>query len=76
MKKLITGSWRAGSFNVDKFAKSLLLFRNAPRSGADSPAQMVLNRPVRDSLPAHRRLFTQEWQQKTDLLEKRARRAK
>ena len=76
MKKLITGSWTAGSFDVDKFAKSLLLFRNAPRSGAASPAQMVLNRPVRDALPAHRRSFAPEWQQKTDVLEKRARRAK
>ncbi|EFX81183.1 hypothetical protein DAPPUDRAFT_317954 [Daphnia pulex] len=76
MKKLIAGSWTAGSFNVDKFAKSLLLFRNAPRSGAASPAQMVLNRPVRDALPAHRRSFAPEWQQKTDVLEKRARRAK
>ncbi|EFX77912.1 hypothetical protein DAPPUDRAFT_320938 [Daphnia pulex] len=49
---------------------------NAPRSGAASPAQMVLNRPVRDALPAHRRSFAPEWQQKTDVLEKRARRAK
>jgi transposase InsO family protein len=71
MKKLIAGSWTAGSFNVDKFAKSLLLFRNAPRSGAASPAQMVLNRPVRDALPAHRRSFAPEWQQKTDVLEKK-----
>jgi hypothetical protein len=76
MKKLIAGSWTAGSFNVDKFAKSLLLFRNAPRSGAASPAQMVLNRPVRDALPAHRRSFAPEWQQKTDVLKKRVRRAK
>ena len=37
---------------------------------------MVLNRPVRDALPAHRRSFAPEWQQKTDVLEKRARRAK
>ncbi|EFX83596.1 hypothetical protein DAPPUDRAFT_100188 [Daphnia pulex] len=35
---------------------------------------MVLNRPVRDALPAHRRSFAPEWQQKTDVLEKRARR--
>jgi hypothetical protein len=43
---------------------------------AASPAQMVLNRPVRDALPAHRRSFAPEWQQKTDVLAKRARRAK
>jgi transposase InsO family protein len=76
MKKLITGSWRNGSFDTNKFAKSILLFRNAPRSGAASPAQMVFNRPVRDALPAHRRSFAPEWQLKADILEKRARRAK
>ncbi|KZR99982.1 Uncharacterized protein APZ42_003925 [Daphnia magna] len=76
MKKLITGSWRNGSFDTNKFAKSILLFRNAPRSGAASPAQMVFNRPVRDALPAHRRSFALEWQLKADIIEKRARRAK
>jgi hypothetical protein len=37
---------------------------------------MVFNRAVRDALPAHRRSFAPEWQQKADILEKRARRAK
>ena len=37
---------------------------------------MVFNRPVRDALIAHRRSFAPEWQQKADILEKRARRAK
>ncbi|KAI9550722.1 hypothetical protein GHT06_006517 [Daphnia sinensis] len=76
MKKLIAGSWRKGSFDANQFAKSLLLFRNALRSGAASPAQMVFNRPLRDALPAHRRSFAPEWQQKAYILEKRARRAK
>jgi hypothetical protein len=76
MKKLIAGSWRKGSFDVNQFAKSILLFRNAPLSGAASPAQMVFNRAVRDALPAHRRSFAPEWQQKANILEKRARRAK
>jgi hypothetical protein len=76
MKKLIAGSWRKGSFDVNQFAKFFLLFRNAPRSGATSPAQMVFNRPVREALPAHRRSFAPKWQQKADILEKRARRAK
>ncbi|KAI9550690.1 hypothetical protein GHT06_006285 [Daphnia sinensis] len=37
---------------------------------------MVFNRPLRDALPAHRRSFAPEWQQKAYILEKRARRAK
>ncbi|KAI9555919.1 hypothetical protein GHT06_018450 [Daphnia sinensis] len=76
MKKLIAGSWRKGSFDANQFAKSLLLFRNATRSGAASPAQMFFNRPLRDALPAHRRSYAPEWQQKAYILEKRARRAK
>ena len=51
------------------------MFRNAPRSGGISPAQLVLNRPVRDSVPAHRRSFAPEWQIAADAIEKRARRS-
>ena len=76
MKSLIRGSWTAGAFNEAKFAKSILLFRNAPRSGGASPAQLVFNRPMRDCLPAHRRSFAPEWQKAADMLEKRARRTK
>jgi hypothetical protein len=76
MKALIHGSWTAGAFNEEKFAKSILLFRNAPRSGGASPAQLIFNRPMRDCLPAHRRSFAPEWQKAADVLEKRARRSK
>ena len=41
MKSLIEGPWTSGTFNIDKFAKSLLMFRNAPRSGGASPAEVV-----------------------------------
>ena len=76
MKALIRGSWTSGAFNEEKFAKSILLFRNAPRSGGASPAQLIFNRPVRDCLPAHRRSFAPEWQKAADVLEKRTRRSK
>lgn len=76
MKTLIRGSYTSGAFDEAKFAKSILLFRNAPRSGGASPAQLVFNRPVRDCLPAHRRSFAPEWQKAADTLEKRARRSK
>jgi hypothetical protein len=76
MKALIRGPWTPGAFNEEKFAKSIMLFRNAPRSGGASPAQLIFNRPVRDCLPAHRRSFAPEWQKAADVLEKRARRSK
>jgi len=76
MKKLIVGSSSSGTFDPDKFAKALLLFRNAPRLGGASPAQLVFNRPVRDSLPVHHRAFAAEWQAAADVLEERAKRSK
>lgn len=72
-KKIIGGSFKSGSFDKDHFDKALLLFRNAPRNGAASPAQLVFQRPVRDSLPAHRRSFATEWQTASHVLEQRAR---
>ncbi len=62
MKKLVIGCKTGGRPDANKLAKSFLLFRNAPRMGGASPAQLVINRPVRDSLPAHRRSFAPEWQ--------------
>ncbi|KZR98267.1 Uncharacterized protein APZ42_006392 [Daphnia magna] len=76
MKTLIRGSWTSGAFDEAKFAKSIMRFRNAPRSGGASPSQLVFNRPVRDCLPAHRRSFAPEWQKAADTLEKRARQSK
>ncbi len=76
MKALIRGSWTSGAFNEEKFAKIILLFQNAPRSGGGSPAQLIFNRPVRDCLSAHRRSFAPEWQKVGNVLEKRARRSK
>lgn len=75
VKKLIAGSWTAGSFDADKFGKGLLLFRNAPHSGGRSPAQAVFGSPTRDCLPAHHRSFAPEWQKTADILEKRERRS-
>ena len=76
MKKLIAGSWTSGSFDLDKFGKGLLLFRNAPIAGGASPSQVVFNRPTRDAIPAHRRSFAPEWQKAAGILEKRALRAR
>lgn len=75
MKKLIRGSWTTGAFDDNKFGKSILLFRNSPRSGGDSPAQIVFGRPMRDCLPAHHRSFAVEWQKLSHFIEKRERRA-
>jgi hypothetical protein len=62
----------SGSFDLDKFGKGLLLFRNAPIAGGAPPFQVVLNRPTRDVIPAHRRSFAPEWQRAAGILENRA----
>jgi hypothetical protein len=76
MTALIRGSWTLERFNEEKFAKSILLFRNAPWSGGGSPAQLIFNHPVRDCLPAYHRSFSPEWQKAAGLLKKRAKRSK
>ena len=75
MKKLIAGSWTVGTFDKDKFARGMVLYKNAPHSGGRSPAQAVFGAPIRDSLPAHRRSFAPEWQKAADVLEKCERRS-
>ncbi|EFX68754.1 hypothetical protein DAPPUDRAFT_329818 [Daphnia pulex] len=70
MKSLIHGTWTSGGFNATKFDKSILLFRNMPRSGGASPAQLIFNCPVRDCLLAHCRSFAPEWQKAANILEK------
>ncbi|KZR96014.1 Uncharacterized protein APZ42_009889 [Daphnia magna] len=75
MNKLVIGSRTGGQPDPDKLAKAILLFRNAPSYGGASPAQLVFNRPIRDSLPAHERSFAPEWQRAADVLEKRMHRA-
>ena len=76
MKKLLETCLTAGTFDEDKFAKGLLPFRKAPRSGGASPAQLVLGRPLQDCLPAHRRSFAPEWQAPVEKLERRTERLK
>jgi hypothetical protein len=71
MNKLVIGSRTGGQPDPDKLAKAILLFRNAPRYGGASQAQLVFNRPIRDSLSAHQRSFAPEWQRAADVLEKR-----
>ena len=71
MKKLIIGSKTGGQIDPDKLAQALMLYRNAPRSGGASPAEIVFNHPIRDILPAHGRSFTAEWQRPPAELQQR-----
>ena len=57
--------------NQDKFCRALLQYRNTPsRRDGLSPAQKLYGHPTQDTLPAHRRSFSQEWQQKMEEVER------
>ena len=49
----------------------LLQYRNTPScQDGRSPAQKLYGHPTQDTLPAHRRSFSQEWQQKMEEVER------
>ena len=72
MKKIIRISWNGRFLNHDKFCRALLQYRNTPchRDGL-SPSQKLYGHPVQDILPAHRRSFAEEWQNKVEAAEQK-----
>ena len=73
MKKIIRSSWNGWFLDDDKFCCALLQYHNTPsRKDGISPAQKLYGHPVQDILPAHRRSFLQEWQQKSQEVEEQA----
>ena len=74
MKKLIRKCWDSKSrgMDMDKWTKAILQYRNTPKVGGRSPAQVLFNKPIQDMIPAHRRAFAPEWQKAADVAEKTA----
>ena len=71
MKKLIRTSWTGRSLDENALTRALLQYRNTPsRKDGLSPAQKLFGRPIQDTLPAHRRAFSSEWQKTTRELER------
>ena len=77
MKKLIRAAWTGRSLDMNYLARALLQYRNTPsRKDGLSPAQKLFGRPIQDTLPAHRRAFEPEWQQREKEAEQQAARTK
>ena len=73
MKKLIRASWTGRYLDEDKLTRALLQYRNTPtRKDGLSPAQKLYSKPIQDTLPAHRRAFSEEWQRHSEEAEKQA----
>ena len=73
MKKLIRTSWNGRSLDEDKLTFALLQYRNTPsRKDGLSPAQKLYGRPIQDTIPAHRRAFSAEWQRNAKEAEQQA----
>ena len=45
----------------DEYHDVLLEYRNAPRDGGFSSAEIVFGQPLRSLVPAHRRCFDNKW---------------
>ena len=62
LKYLIEKTSRNGNVkDSDDFAKGLLELRNTPRADGLSPAQILLGRPLRSCVPAHKSAFQPTW---------------
>ena len=73
MKKIIRAAWNGRSLDDDKLCRALLQYRNTPsRKDGLSPAQKLYGRPVQDTLPAHRRAFSDKWQRSAREAEQQA----
>ena len=61
MKHLLIKTAENGNIESEEFQKGLMEFRNTPRSGGLSPAQIVFGHPTRTLVPAHSKAFDPKW---------------
>ena len=63
MKKILAASWNNRQLNDNKLCRALPQYHNTPsRKDGLSPAQNLYGHPIQDTLPAHRRSFSPDWQ--------------
>ena len=73
MKKLSQMSWNGRYIDDDKLTRVLLQYRNTPsRKDGLSPAMKLFGKRIQDTLPAHRRAFSEQWERTTAEVERQA----
>ena len=75
MKKLIATSTVRGELDDENFQRGLLEYRNTPRAGGLSPAQILFGHPLLSAVPAHRAAFSDKWQKTANEYDARRSRA-
>ena len=66
MKTFIATTTVKGDLDDENFQRGLLEYRNTPRAGGISPAQILFGHPLRSVVPAHRQSFASKWQKTAD----------
>ena len=66
LKKLIATTTVKGDLDDENFQRGLLEYRNTPRAGGLSRAQILFGHPLRSVVPAHRQSIASKWQKMAD----------
>ena len=69
-KKLKKTTTNRRDLDDEVFDRGLLEFRNTPRAGGLSPAQVLFGHPIRSIIPTHRTAFADIWQQQAARLDR------
>ena len=70
MKRQVEKTTNRGDLDDEAFDRGLLEFRNTPRAGGLSPAQVLFGHPIRSIIPTHRTAFADTWQQQAARLDR------
>ena len=72
VKKMLRGATCQGKVDQDAFLEALLLYKNTPLHDGRIPSVLIFGAPIKDTLPAHRRNFSKEWQKEAAEIESAA----
>ena len=71
-KHLIQKVAPSGNIDCEAFDRGLLELRNTPNHTGRSPAQVLYGHPLRSCVPAHAKVFQQQWQARAESCDRRA----